>query len=93
MYLRLIITIDRARSTLLLTIDNVNTVCACAYFAANLEKLSYLLIVLMGHTTIVQFQYLSSLDVKQQWLTRDIGHFTQKTENVLHLNCLFYLCR
>ena len=44
MHLCLIITTDRARSTLLATIDNVNTVymcmwtCACVYFAANLEN-------------------------------------------------------
>ena len=31
MYLCLIITIDRACSALLITIDNVNTVCACVY--------------------------------------------------------------
>ena len=37
MYLCLIITTDRKRSTLLILIDNINTVCACVYFAANLE--------------------------------------------------------
>ena len=46
MYLCLIITIDRERSTLLVT---VNTFCACVYLAANVGKLSYLVIVLMGH--------------------------------------------
>ena len=40
MYLCLIITIDRARSTLLIT---VNTLCARVYFAANVGKLSYIL--------------------------------------------------
>ena len=51
MYLCLIITIDRERSILLITIDNVNTVCACVYFSDTLEDcMSYLLIVLMGHT-------------------------------------------
>ena len=39
MYLCLIITIDRERSTLLVT---VNTFRACVYFAANVGKLSYL---------------------------------------------------
>ena len=44
MYLCLIITIDRERSTLLVT---VNTFCACYTHAANVCKLSYLIIVLM----------------------------------------------
>ena len=35
MYLYLIITIDRARSTLLIEIDSVNTACACVYLSAN----------------------------------------------------------
>ena len=47
MHLCLIITIDRERYTLLVT---VNTFRACVYFAANVGKLSYLVIVLMGHT-------------------------------------------
>ena len=47
MHLCLIIMIDHARTTLLITIVNVNTVCACVY--------------------------LYSPDLKQQWLTRDIG--------------------
>ena len=46
MYLCLIITIDRERSTLLVT---VNTFCVCVYFAAIVGKLSYLVIILMGH--------------------------------------------
>ena len=46
MYLCLIITIDRERSTLSVT---VNTVCACVYLAIIVGKLSYLVIVLMGH--------------------------------------------
>ena len=50
MYLCLIITIDRERSTLLLT---VNTFCACVYFAAIVGKLSYLVIVLMGHMYLI----------------------------------------
>ena len=50
MYLCLIITIDRERSTRLLT---VNTFRACVYFAATVGKLSYLVIVLMGHTMVV----------------------------------------
>ena len=46
MHLCLIIAIDCERSTLLVT---VNTFCACVYFAAVVGKLSYLVIVLMGH--------------------------------------------
>ena len=51
MYLCLIITIDRARSTLLVT---VNTFCACMYFAADVGELSYLFIVLTGHAMVVK---------------------------------------
>ena len=71
MDLCLIITIDRERSTLLAT---VNTFCACVYFAADVVKLSYLVIVLMGHMIVVnnQFHFLS-LDLIPRWLTRDIG--------------------
>ena len=71
MYLCLIVTIDRERSTLLVT---VNTFRACVYFAAIVGKLSYLVIVLMGHTMVVsnQFHFLS-LDFIPRWLTRDIG--------------------
>ena len=50
MNLCLIITIDRERSTLSVT---VNTFRACVYFAANVGKLSYLVVVLMRHTMIV----------------------------------------
>ena len=50
MNLCLIITIDCERSTLSVT---VYTVCTCAYFAANVGKLAYLVIVLMGHTMVV----------------------------------------
>ena len=50
MYLCLIITIDCERFTLLVT---VNTFCACVYFAAVVVKLSYLFIVLMGNTMVV----------------------------------------
>ena len=71
MYLCLIITIDRERSTLLVT---VNTFCAPVYFAGNVGKLSYLLIVLMRHTIVVNIQYyFLSLDLIPKWLTRDIG--------------------
>ena len=71
MYLCLIITIDRERFTLLIT---VNTFRACVYFAANDGKLSYLVIVLMGHTMVVNIQfYFLSLDLILRWLTRDIG--------------------
>ena len=71
MNLRLIITIDRARSTRLVT---VNTFYACVYFAATAGKLSYLVIVLIGHTMVVNIQYyFLSLDLIPRWLTRDIG--------------------
>ena len=71
MYLCLIITIDRERSTLLVT---VNTFCACVYFAAIVGKLSYLVIVLMGHMMVVNNQlHFLSLDLIPRWLTRDIG--------------------
>ena len=71
MYLCLMITIDCERSTLLVT---VNTFCACVYFVDNVGKLSYLYIVLMGHTMVVNNQYyFLSLDLIPKWLTRDIG--------------------
>ena len=71
MYLCLITTIDRERYTLLVT---VNTFCACVYFAPNVGKLSYLVIVLMGHTMVVIIKfYFLSLDLIPRWLTRDIG--------------------
>ena len=50
MYLCLLITIDRERATVLV---KVNTFRACVYFAATVGKLSYLVIVLMGHTMVV----------------------------------------
>ena len=62
---------DRERSTLLVT---VHTFRACVYFAATVGKLSYLVIVLMGHTMVVNTQfYFLSLDIITKWLTRDIG--------------------
>ena len=71
MYLCLMITIDCARSTLSVT---VNTFCACVYFVDNVGKLSYLFIVLMGYTMVVNIQYyFLSLDLIPKWLTRDIG--------------------
>ena len=71
MYLCLIITIDRERYTLLVT---VNTFCACLYFADIVGKLTYLVIVLMGHTMIVHIKfYFLCLDLIPRWLTRDIG--------------------
>ena len=71
MYLCLIITIDCERSTLLVT---VNTFRACVYFDANVGKLSYLFIVLMGHMMVVNIQYyFLSLDLILKWLTRDIS--------------------
>ena len=72
MYLCLVITIDRERSTYLLV--TVNTFCACLYFAAIVGKLSYLVIVLMGHMMVVNIQfYFLSLDLILRWLNRDIG--------------------
>ena len=51
-----------------------NTFCACVYFDANVGKLSYLFIVLMRHTMVVNIQYyFLSLDLIPKWLTRDIG--------------------
>ena len=71
MYLCLIITIDRECSTCLVT---VNTFRACVYFAATVGKLSYLVIVLMGHTMVVNNKFdFPSLDLISRWLTRDIG--------------------
>ena len=71
MYSCLIITIDCACSTFSVT---VNVFCACVYFAANVDKLSYLLIVLIGHAIVVNIQYyFLSLDLIPKWLTRDIG--------------------
>ena len=71
MYLCLRTTIDCERSTLLIT---VNTFRACVYFAATVGKLSYLVIVLMGHTMVANIQfYFLSLDFIPRWLTRDIG--------------------
>ena len=71
MNLCLINTIDCERSTLLVT---VNTFRACVYLAANVGKLSYLVIVLMRHTMVVNIQfYFLSLDLISRWLTRDIG--------------------
>ena len=71
MYLCLIIAIDCERSTLLV---KVNTFRACVHFAVTVGKLSYLVIVLMGHTMVVNIQlYFLSLDLIPRWLTRDIG--------------------
>ena len=50
MNLCLIITIDCERSILSVT---VNTFRACVYVAATVGKLSYLVIVLMGHMIVV----------------------------------------
>ena len=63
--------IDRERFTLIVT---VITFCACVYFAVIVGKLSYLVIVLMGHMMVVNIQlYFLSLDLIPRWLTRDIG--------------------
>ena len=51
------------RSCTLTLLVTVNTVCACVYFAANVGKLSYLLIVLMEHTMVVNVQYISSASI------------------------------
>ena len=83
MNLCLIITIDRARSTLLVT---VNTFRACVYFVATVGKLSYLVIVLMGHTMVVNIQfYFVSLDLIPRWLTRDIH------SSLLHKRAMPYI--
>ena len=68
MYLCLIITIDRERSTLLVRVNNGNTVCACVYFTANVGKLSYLLIALklMGHAMVFNVQCISSTSISYQ---------------------------
>ena len=60
MYLCLIITIDCERSTLLVT---VNTFRACYTHAANVGKLSYLFIVLMRPTMVLNVQYISSASI------------------------------
>ena len=71
MYLCLIITKDRERSTLLVIVNKFR---ACVYFAVVVGKLSYLFIVLIGHMMIVNYQfYFLSLDLIPRWLTRDIG--------------------
>ena len=71
MYLCLMIAIDCARFTHLVT---VNTFCACVYFVDNTGKLSYLVIALMGYTMVVNVPYyFFSLDLNPKWLTRDIG--------------------
>ena len=44
--------------------DTINTFHACVYFPATVGKLSYLVIVLMGHTVVVNIQfYFLSLDL------------------------------
>ena len=74
MYLCLIITIDRERSFDITRLVTVNTFRACVYFAATVGKLSYLVIVLMGHTMVVNIKFdFLSLDLISRWLTRDIG--------------------
>ena len=71
MNLCLMITIDRERFTLLVT---VNTFRTCVYFAAVVGKLSYLFIVLMGHMMIVNIQfYFLCLDLIPRWLTHDVS--------------------
>ena len=49
--------------------------CACVYVVIVVDKLSYLFMVLMGHTTMaVNIQcYFLSLNLISKWLTRDIG--------------------
>ena len=73
MYLCLIITIDRARSTLLITVNNVNTVCTCVYFAANVGKLSSPYWFIGTYDGFQCSIYFLSLTLIPKWLTRDIG--------------------
>ena len=55
---------DRSQTfTLLVT---VNTFCACYTHAANVCKLSYLIIVLMRHTMVFNVQYISSASISYQ---------------------------
>ena len=54
MYLCSTIAKDCERSTLSVT---VNTFCACVYFAAVVGKLSYNVIVLMGHVIVVNILF------------------------------------
>ena len=73
--------IDHARSTLLVT---VNTFCARVYFAANVGKLSYLVIVLMGH--MISVANLAALGCVRFWffltfLTHKIWLFEQTHKN------------
>ena len=72
MCLCLTITIDRARSTLLITVNTSAHVCNVVVVVG---KLSYLFIVLMGHTMVVNIQYyFLSLDLIPKWLTREISY-------------------
>ena len=62
------------RSCTFHSVITVNTFCACVVFAASAGKLSYLFIVLMGHTMVVNIQYyFLCIDVIPKWLTRDMG--------------------
>ena len=62
------------RNQSLYTTVTVNTLRACVYFAATVFKLSYLVIVLMGLTIVVNIQlFFLSLDLIPRWLSRDIG--------------------
>ena len=62
------------RSCTLRSINYSEHFCACVYFTANVGKLYYVVIVLMGHTMVVNIQYyFLSLDLIPKWLTRDIG--------------------
>ena len=72
MYLCLTITIDRVRSTLLIT---VNTSAHACILLRMLVKLSNLCIVLMRHTMFVNIQYyFLSLDLIPKWPNREIGY-------------------
>ena len=73
MYLCLIITIDRARSTLLITVNNVNTVYTCVYFVDNVGKLSSPYCVNGTHDGFqCSILYFLSLTLIPKWLTHDI---------------------
>ena len=57
---------DRERSTLLIKFNIVNTIYAGGYFAATVGKLSYLHIVLIGHTMVFNIQCISSASISYQ---------------------------
>ena len=73
MYLCLPITIDRARTSTLLITVNISTH-TCISLRILIGKLSYLFIVLMRHTMILNIQYyFLSLNIIPKWLIREIS--------------------